>query len=58
MNYVAQMNAFWSWRLLNQLNSRAADLYMALLHFNNLAAGKRVYRVQHDAAIGVWNFSD
>ena len=45
MNYVAQMNAFWSWRLLNQLNSRAADLYMALLHFNNLGGWKKEFTV-------------
>lgn len=45
MNYVAQMNAFWSWRLLNQLNSRAADLYMALLHFNNLGGWQKEFTV-------------
>lgn len=45
MNYVAQMNAFWNWRLLNQLNSRAADLYMALLHFNNLGGWQKEFTV-------------
>ena len=45
MNYVAQMNAFWSWRLLNRLNSRAADLYMALLHFNNLGGWQKEFTV-------------
>ena len=45
MNYVAQINAFWSWRLLNQLNSRAADLYMALLHFNNLGGWQKEFTV-------------
>lgn len=45
MNYVTQMNAFWSWRLLNKLNSRAADLYMALLHFNNLGGWQKEFTV-------------
>jgi hypothetical protein len=40
MNYISQMNAFWDWRRLHELNSKQADLYFALLDCANSCGWK------------------
>lgn len=57
MNYIAQMNAFWNWRFTNRLNGRAADLYLALLHFNNISGWKPEFTVSSSMLQSVCDIS-
>lgn len=37
MSYIDRINAFWNWRMFNQLPDKAVALYFALLHCANRA---------------------
>lgn len=45
MKYLSQINGFWNWRKLNELSSKQADLYFAILDCANSAGWKRSFNV-------------
>lgn len=51
MNYFKQLNAFWNWRQLNPINSTDAELYLVLLHFNNLVGWSREFNVPNSTLL-------
>lgn len=45
MNYILQMNGFWNWRRLNELTSKQADLYFAILNCGNSLKWKNPFNI-------------
>ncbi|MFW9970265.1 MAG: hypothetical protein ACFFDF_08705 [Candidatus Odinarchaeota archaeon] len=43
MNYIKQLNAFYDWRLLNDLSGKEQVLYLTLLHLNNKCGWKNEF---------------
>lgn len=45
MNYIVQMRSFWNWRRLNEISSKQADLYFAILDCGNSAHWKDNFNI-------------
>jgi DNA replication protein DnaD len=43
LNYIKQLNAFYDWRLLNDLSGKEQVLYLTLLHLNNKCGWKKEF---------------
>jgi DnaD/phage-associated family protein len=57
MNYFKQLNAFWNWRQLNSINSTQAELYLALLHFNNFVGWSSEFNVPNSTLLLITGIS-
>lgn len=40
INYISQINGFWTWRMFNEISHSAADLYFAILNCANKSGWK------------------
>ncbi|MEG1501437.1 MAG: hypothetical protein RR396_05710 [Clostridiales bacterium] len=45
MNYIYQIRGFWNWRKLNELSSKQADLYYAILECCNISGWKSKFNI-------------
>lgn len=58
MNYVMQMNNFWTKRRISRINSNAADLYYALLSVSNSIGWNKRIPVSNTLLMGMTDMSN
>ena len=58
MNYMMQMNNFWTKRRISRINSNAADLYYALLEISNSIGWNLRVSVSNVMLIAMTGMSD
>jgi hypothetical protein len=53
MTYIDRLNAFWNWRKINELSSKQADLYFAILDCANASKWKSEFTAPNSTLMGM-----
>ena len=57
MRYISQINGFWNWRRLNEINHAQTDLYFAILNCGNSCGWKSEFNIPNSTIIGMCQIS-